>query len=137
MLSTVELEIYIKKSIKDILPKVEIKGINFCVGYNNSPEGTYVFSEDGKYHFMFTEKGRISDDKELYDVTEVLLNVLNAVLFDISMEYAIENRIEGKDFRRSLFKKEIELFSMFGEDFKQRKSKEIQEILLENPYEDE
>jgi len=131
------LEDYIKKSIFDILPEVYLKNIYFCKGYKNSTEETYVFSKDGNYHFMFTEKGRISEDREINDETEVLWNVLNAVLFGISMEYALENRIEGKDFRRPLFKKEIELYSMFGDNFKQRKSEEIQEILIENPSEDE
>ena len=52
------------------------------------------------------------------------------------MEYATSNRKNGKDFRRALFSKEIELFSLFGEDFKVRKTEEIEKILLKNPDSD-
>ena len=34
------------------------------------------------------------------------------------------------------FAKEKEIFSLFGQDFKKRKEKEIEEILKKNPYND-
>ena len=41
---------------------------------------------------------------------------------------------KNKDFRRTFFSKEKEIFSLFGKDFEKRKEKEIEEILKENPY---
>lgn len=136
MLSTIELEHNIKTIIKAKLPNIEFEDINFCAYYDNSLEGIYVFSKNEKYHFIFIEKGKIREHKELFHVKEVLWNVLNVVLFDTAMKYAILNKRAGEDFRRQLFEKEIELFSLFGESFKETKVKEIQNILLKNPYTD-
>lgn len=55
---------------------------------------------------------------------------------NIIMNFAIRNSKEGKDFRRALFAKEREIFSLFGKDFEERKNKEIDEILKNNPYND-
>ena len=41
-----------------------------------------------------------------------------------------------QDFRRALFAKEKEIFSLFGQDFQKRKDEEIEEILKKNPYND-
>ena len=52
------------------------------------------------------------------------------------MNFALCNREKEKDFRRAIFAKEKEIFSLFGQDFKKRKEKEIEEILKKNPYND-
>lgn len=59
---------------------------------------------------------------------DVLWEVLEIVLFDIAMDYALKNREKGKDFRRRLFNKEIELFAKFGVEFKNKKVNEINNI---------
>ena len=116
------------------MPKLKLTQIKFCVGTDNSPEGTYVYVENGKYYYVFTEKGKIREKKELETEEDVLWNVLEVVLFDIAIDYAIKNQNKGEDFRRKLFAKEIELFSKFGENFKKRKIEEINKILEVNPY---
>lgn len=98
MLSTIELEQYIKREILNKLKNVNWEKINFKEGSDNSIEGTYIFCKNGKYHILFTEK--------------------------------------EKDFRRALFKKELELCSLFGETFEKKKKKELEEILKRNPYND-
>lgn len=52
------------------------------------------------------------------------------------MKFAISNREKHKDFRRKLFEKEVEIYSLFGDDFEKNKKREIEEILEENPYKD-
>lgn len=66
----------------------------------------------------------------------MLWNVVEIFSFDIAMEYAMNNREKGKDFRRALFKKELEIYSLFGEQFEKRKKNELDEILKRNPYND-
>lgn len=136
MQSTKELENSIKQKIYDKIPNINLQSINFIEGSDNSPEGIYVFTEKDKYIFMFAEKGRIREKKVLSNEIELLWNVLNSVLFELAMECATSNRQNGKDFRRALFGKEIELFSLFGDEFKKRKTDEIESILLNNPYND-
>ena len=137
MLTTSELEHHIKNIFKQVLPNVEMRFITFAHGNCNSPEGTYVFSENEQYHYLITEKGKIGLDEVILDERKVLWHVADNIIFNIALEFAAKNRQDGKDFRRKLFEKEIELFSLFGEDFRERKENEIQEILLNNPFVDE
>lgn len=134
MLETKELEKEIKDRIANVMPNLELKQIKFCVGTDSSPEGTYIYMENDKYYYVFTEKGKIREKKELVTEEDVLWYVLEVVLFNVAMDYAIKNRKKGEDFRRILFKKEIELYSRFGEIFKMRKVEAINKILECNPY---
>lgn len=136
MLSTIELEKYIKKEILDRFGKVKWGDINFKEGNKNSVEGTYVFNQNNEYHILYTEKGKVKEDKVTSEKEEVLCCIVEIISFDIAMEYAIKNKEEGKDFRRALFKKEIEIYSLFGEKFEKKKRLEIEEILKKNPYND-
>lgn len=136
MLSTIELEKYIKKEIVDRFGEVKWGDINFKEGNKNSVEGTYAFNQNNEYHILYTEKGKVKEDKVTSEKEEVLCCIVEIISFDIAMEYAIENKEEGKDFRRALFKKEIEIYSLFGEKFEKKKRIEIEEILKKNPYND-
>lgn len=62
--------------------------------------------------------------------------MLEIVLFDMAMDYALKNSEQGKDFRRHLFNKEVELFAKFGAEFRKKKVNEINNILKETPYND-
>lgn len=136
MLSTIELEEYIKKEILDRLWKVNWGDINFKEGNKNSIEGTYIFNQNNEYHILYAEKGKVKEDRVTSEKEEVLWCILEIISFDIAMEYAKKNREEGRDFRRALFKKEIEIYSLFGEKFEKKKRLEIEGILKKNPYND-
>ena len=136
MYTTIELKRYIINQIENKIGSVDWRKINFAEGNENSAEGTYIFSRDNVYHILFTEKGKVREDKITTDEKEVIRNVLDIVSFDIAMEFAISNREKNKDFRRKLFEKEVEIYSLFGETFEKSKKREIEEILKENPYKD-
>ena len=136
MYTTIELKRYIINQIENKIGSVDWRKINFAEGNENSAEGTYIFSRDNVYHILFTEKGKVREDKITTDEKEVIRIVLDIVSFDIAMEFAISNREKNKDFRRKLFEKEVEIYSLFGETFEKSKKREIEEILKENPYKD-
>lgn len=136
MYTTIELKRYIINQIENKIGSVDWRKINFAEGNENSAEGTYIFSRDNVYHILFTEKGKVREDKITTDEKEVIRSVLDIVSFDIAMEFAISNREKNKDFRRKSFEKEVEIYSLFGETFEKSKKREIEEILKENPYKD-
>lgn len=135
-MDTKQLEREIKFQVNKIFPELDLRQINFSEGTDNSPEGTYIFFKDDNFHVLFTEKGKIRTHEQYNEIENVLWDVLEIVLFDVAMDYALKNREDGKDFRRPLFKKEIELYAKFGMEFKNRKVDEINKILVENPYND-
>ena len=136
MLSTEELEKYIYNEVCTRLGNVICGNLFFAEGTDNSIEGSYIFSKNEEYHILFTEKGKIRSDIVTHEERDVLWNVLQIITPNVAMEYALRNREKGKDFRRALFSKEKEIFSVFGKDFEKRKDAEIQEILSRNPYND-
>jgi hypothetical protein len=139
MLTTIELKNYIYEKFQQILDdstsQQKIKPhVRFCVGMADSVEGTYVYTSDKTYHYLFTEKGKVKFDKVSFDLNEITYWVFEMEIFTIAMEYATRNRLEGKDFRKQLFIKELELHSKLGEYFYNKKRIQIEEILKENPY---
>lgn len=120
--------------INSVLPDLSLNKINFSVGTDNSPEG--IYTHNSMYHYVITEKGKIRIHRQIDNEEEVLWILLNKILFQVASDYATQNRIPGKDFRRKLFVKEIELFSKFGVNFGRRKDEEINEILKRRPYND-
>ena len=140
MLTTKDLEKYIKNKIYSTLPDLNVeKSLNFCVAPDKiCNEGKYVYAQYQKYHYVNIEIERsiITTHQEFSTEDDLLYALLCSILFPVVIHYAQENTPSGKDFRRSWFNKEIELFSKFGKEFKERKSAEIEEILREHPYHD-
>lgn len=134
MLKTDDLKKEIVCKISEVLPDAKINKIKFAVGLDNSEEGIYVFTQNNKYHFVFTEKGKIRVHKEFDSEEEILKEILNVISFDLAFDYAKENSIRGEDFRRALFYKEMEIYSRFGEKYLEEKKEEIDKILQKNPY---
>ncbi len=136
MLSTEELKKYVNNEIRIKLGDVCSDKLFFGEGTDNSIEGTYIFNKNNEYHILYTEKGKIRNDILTDDKREVLWHAVQIVSVEIIMNYAMHNREKGKDFRRAFFAKEIEVFSLFGEDFEKRKKEEIKIILQNNPFND-
>lgn len=136
MLSTEELKKYVYNEIRINLGDVNYDKLFFKEGRDNSVEGTYIFRKYNEYHILYTEKGQIRSDILTDDKREVLWHAVQVISVEIIMNFAILNREKGKDFRRAFFAKEIEVFSLFGEDFEKRKKEEIEIILKDNPYND-
>lgn len=141
LLSTKELEVYIKETYLKKLEentnqKVRLPGIYFCFGNANSEEGTYIFSDLEGYHYLFTEKGHISKHEITREESQIAYFVLEECIFNIALQYATQNRKSGEDFRRNLFKKELDIWKNIDEDGYNMKISEIKHILKENPYDD-
>lgn len=136
MLTTIALEKYIKKEIEDRLGEINWNDIYFDNGYRNSIEGTYIYSKNNGYHIWYVEKGKVRERRITLKKETVLLYVLDIVSFDVAMNHAKRNRKENEDFRRELFKKEIEIYSLFGEKYEKKKRREVEKILKKNPYND-
>jgi len=136
VLSTKKLKEYILDEITPRLGDMACSDLFFCEGKNGSPEGIYVFQKNGKYFVSYSEKGSIFGEFCTTNPRDVLWEILNGISSSIAIEYAKNNRVQGQDFRRTLFRKEIEIMAEFGEDFKERKKRIINNILERFPYND-
>ena len=86
---------------------------------------------------MFIEKGKICFDNKYTSLFDISYIVLKDVISPISKDYEFKNRKDKQDFRRIWFSKELDLWTLFGEDFYERAKQEMDEILLNHPYIDE
>jgi hypothetical protein len=92
---------------------------------------------DGKgYHFVIVERGSELKHQIVKDIDELLYLVFKDITFSMACEYELNNRIEGQDFRRILFSKQLELLSKISDIYYSLGRKEIEEILVKNPFND-
>ena len=75
-----------------------------------------------------------SEQPGLFDISYI---VLKDVISPIAKDYEFKNRNDKQDFRHIWFSKELDLWTLFGEDFYERAKQEMDEILLNHPYIDE
>lgn len=140
-LSTLELNDYIKEHYiriieKEINQEVKLSNLFFTVGTRNSVEGTYIYSDNSGYNYLYIEKGEVKVHKITTDILHISYWVVEDIVFDYSIAYATNNKITGRDFRRQLFQKEKEIWKNLDSYGYQKKKEEIENILLKNPYVD-
>ena len=110
--------------------------IYFSNGTPNNVEGTYVYSDEIGYHFVFTERGKISLHKITDDLFEISYWIYADQTFKMSLKYATKHKKNNQDFRRILFEKKLEMLGLVGNNYRKRGEIEVDEILKIAPYND-
>ena len=112
--------------------------VYFKKGRDDFPSGTYVYSDERGYHIEYIgDKGGIVDKYDSDSFLEINFRICNELITSIAFKFCVDNREPGKDGRRILFKKELELLSIIGEEYYQMGNERINNILQENPYDDD
>jgi len=127
-----QLDIDLKKIFKD-------ERIENYVSLRNASGGntTVVFIEKEFYCLRYIGS-RESENSiiKFIEYSEFRWKILDEIVTNKALNYARNNIISGKDFRRQLFLKEIEYMRLFSKEYGERKEKEVQEILAKYPYSD-
>jgi len=138
ILKTNDLEKYIKNIINETLTKYSQPDINFSINFKKGcigdMDGEYVYSSSIEYYYLFLERGNIENEKNTTDLFDIVYWSLQEYIFNLAMDYAQENRNPLSDFRRILFKKELEIWKSVGQNFYMRRKQEIDKLLIDNPY---
>ena len=137
LLSTKELEDYIKQTVNAQIENVSWKDFIFMPITTTSNDGIYIFSTQEEYLIIQSEKGITSLVLKSNNQNDILWEVLDIVVFHIALTYATQVYNHKSDFRRILFEKEIELFSLFGDDYKNKKAEIIKSIVEKHPFNDQ
>jgi len=88
------------------------------------------------YHYVVTERGSEFERRRTTDPDELLFWLMSDVTFSLASEYELEHRVFGRDFRRLLFQKQIDLMGQLNADWSERKKQEIERVLAAYPYDD-
>ena len=125
----------IRKKVKELGELIDAR--NDILIVRTTPDGfgsPHIEIRDNTYHFIISERGAENVHNKTKDINQLLYWIFNPIIFEIAIEYELDNREEGVDFRKMIFSKELELMGKIKPLWRQWKAKEIEEILKENPY---
>lgn len=89
----------------------------------------------GEFHYVVTERGSECGRRKTPDAEELLFWLVSDLTWAMALDWELEHRIQGEDFRRQLFRKDIELISQVNQDWAHQKREKYQKILGE-PFDD-
>lgn len=131
----------VMEDLKKIIDESIIDNIGnklyFCYGDGDYEPGTYIYEKDSVYHYVSVgDRGGIDDEIEASNIEDILYKIYSAITFNEAVKFAMVNREKDRDWRRILFKKQLELLRCIGEIYYQKRKEELEIILLASPYKD-
>lgn len=127
----------LQKKIDELLLKAGLPrhSVNLCTAPVG--DGTpYISFENGKYNYIFSERGYEFIRKTTESTDELLYWIMSELAYEIAFKYELESRIEGRDGRRIAFPKFIELMTKINPLWKLKAEDEIKKTLSASPYDD-
>jgi hypothetical protein len=107
---------------------------------------TFGCSEDGArphievnahgMHYVIVERGQELKRVTSFDFDEILWHVFEAVTFSLAVDYELARRQAGKDCRRLIFARQVELLSALSAEWAQREAAAHHAILTLHPFDD-
>jgi len=85
---------------------------------------------------VLIERGKERERRLSRDPDNVLYWLIKDVTFPIGCDYELAYRVEGEDFRRVLFARQIELLARLDRRWAMRAMDELNAILVRNPFMD-
>lgn len=127
----------LKKIVDESVIANKLNYIHFCYGNGDYEPGNYVYEKNGVYHYIGVgDRGGISNEMKSSNIEDILYKIYSTVTFNEAVKIAMVNREKDKDWRRSLFTKQLELLRCIGEIYYKRRKEEIEIVLLTSPYRD-
>jgi hypothetical protein len=105
-------------------------------GVNEDYAKPEIRVEKSGYHYVILEKGQEIKHQVTKNLDELLYSTFKDITFEMACDYEVRNRIEGQDFRRLLFNKQLELINLISEEFSLLLKTEIEGILKKYPFKD-
>ncbi|MDY7560882.1 Imm63 family immunity protein [Pseudomonas sp. 10B1] len=132
-------------SINDIQLKVYELGKLICaptcfliVGSLPFVDGSpYVEIRESKYNFIYSERGFEFSRKTTNSLDELLYWIMVRAANRMALQYEVQNRVDGEDFRRLYFAKLISLVASIDVEWGKRIESEVHNTLISAPYEDD
>jgi hypothetical protein len=98
--------------------------------------GPHVERVGDAYVYAVWERGTELERRVTQDPDELLYWLVSALTFEMACQYELSHRVPGKDSRRPLFEKQLELLRLVNQAWSERKQIEFNAILREHPFSD-
>lgn len=132
-INTKDLEIHILQEIKPIQELVNLQELHFDKNHSGSEEGTYVFSDQQGYHYVYSERGSETKHNVTDKLFEITFWTINSLASNIAFDLLKKNIEMVENQRRYIFDKRLMLLEKVGSNYRKAGEIEIDEILKENP----
>ena len=132
-LDTKDLGHHILNEIRPIKELVNFKELHFTKNTSGSEEGTYIFSDQQEYHFVYSERGNETKHKVTDNLFEITFWTIDSIVGSIAFDLMKKNIKEVENQRKYIFEQRLMLLEKIGTNYKKACEIEIDEILKENP----
>ena len=88
------------------------------------------------YHYVIWERGSERERRTTENLDELMFWIMKDITFNMASDYELKNRIPKQDSRRLLFQTQLKLLKKINNEFYNRLEKEINNILINHPYND-
>jgi tetratricopeptide (TPR) repeat protein len=99
--------------------------------------GEFCYTDDKGYHYCTVLDPWVFHEDVTQDLFEITCWIIHIYIFMMASDYEVTHRIAGQDCRRLLFEKRLQYWSLLGPEYLKREEKEIRDILLWYPYNDD
>lgn len=127
----------INNGIEEEYRIIDMNSIFFEESNPAKAPGTYVYADSMGYHLdIVGDRGGVVEEIIKKNVDDLYFELCWTLSSSISTLYAGKNRIKGKDWRRIMFAKRVQLLENINSDFAKKGKILIDEILENAPYDD-
>ena len=96
----------------------------------------HIEIDERGYHYVNWERGIEHERRTTEELDELLYWLMADITHNMASDYELNHRVPKQDFRRLLFETQLNLLKKINADFHNRMEEEINEILINNPYQD-
>lgn len=91
---------------------------------------------DDRYHLVVCERGQEHSRQSTLDEDRLLYWIFEGVTFSMACAWEVRNRLPGRDPRRLIFRRQVELLGQLHGSWRVWGEARIGEILSRHPYQD-
>ena len=130
------------------LPQIErqVRSIAARIGAPDDLLPTFGRTRDGAhpnvevnetgYHFVVVERGEELERATFADVDGLLEKIFRSVTFSMAMNHRSGLRMSGRDPRRAMFARQVQLLAILSPEWADREARDHQAILARHPFDD-
>jgi hypothetical protein len=105
-------------------------------GVSKYRDGPHIEVTPLGLHYVVFERGQELERITTHDTDELLWHVFKHVTSWLASSFEVAHRVPGRDFRRVMFAKQVELLQTLSPVWAVRESVEHQRILVNHPFDD-
>ena len=126
--------IEVKQRIEQLTNKIHAPARAMPTYKYSKNDGTpHIEVDDSAYYYICSERDSRSIDLKTSDLDTLLYWVIKGITSSTAIDYATAHKDPKKEFREVMFEHQLSLLETINYDWRERREKEIAEILKDFP----